>query len=121
MITISFENYRSGNYMESIAFIVGLLKILSVLAFPQILGILAYLRIRRFHSLAAHLAGFLITTVLSFYFLQIMFFPPMAAQSPEGCGMAVAALAILLLFFTGIQTIVSFITQIILYRRYKKH
>lgn len=106
--------------MESIRTIWNLFLLFSILTVPQLLGILAYFRIRKYQRLAAHILGFFIPPSLFFYFSWLFWvYLPQKAHPHEGCGMAVAAAAILVLLGTCAQIVASLIAQIILRGRSK--
>jgi hypothetical protein len=102
--------------MESIRTIWNLFLFFSMLALPQLLGVLAYFRIRRRQALLAHLAGFLIPPALYFYlsWLFFVYVPRQGQIGEEGCGMAAVAAAFIVILGTGAQIIVSLIAQLLL-------
>ena len=106
--------------MESIQTIWNLFLFFSVLALPQLLGVLVYFRIRRFQNLLAHLVGFLIPPALYFYFSWLLFvYLPHKDHAEEGCGMAAVAAGFIVLIGTGAQIIFSLIAQLVLRSRHR--
>lgn len=59
--------------MEAIRTIWSFVLLFSLIAFPQLAGILLFFRIKRFAHLLAHLLGFLIPIVLSVGFAWMIF------------------------------------------------
>jgi hypothetical protein len=49
--------------MEAITTTLAFLRLISLLVFPQLLGVLLFLRLRSLHHLMAHLLGFLLPTI----------------------------------------------------------
>ncbi len=103
--------------MDVIYTIFGLFFLLWVLALPQIIGLLISFRMKRFPKMA-FLVGFAITLILSFYLLPIIFLPQVK-PGEYVCGLAAMASMIFILFFTGLQAVVSLIAQYCFYRKYK--
>lgn len=101
--------------METIYPMMWLLFFVWILFLPQFLGLLVHYRIKSFPKLA-HLTGFLLTTILSFFLLFIVFTSPKINESPT-CGLGVMAEVFLVLFFTTIQIIVSLINQFWIYKK----
>ena len=101
--------------METARTVWNLFLFFSLLAFPQFLGVLAYLLIRKYQGTVAHLAGFLIPPVLFFYFSWLFWvYQPQHTHPHEGCGMAAVAAAFIVLLGTAAQTITSLILQLVL-------
>ena len=98
-----------------------LLLFFSVFALPQLLGVLAYFRLRRFHNLLAHLVGFLIPPALYLCFsLLLSDYLRQTGPTQKGCGMAaVAAGFIILIGGTGAQIIFSLTAQLTLRGRHR--
>ena len=106
--------------MESIRPIWNLFLLLSMLTMPQLLGVLAYFRIRRYQRFVAHLAGVLIPPILFFYFAWLHWvYLPQKEHANEGCGMAGVAAAFIVLLGTGAQIFFSLVAQLILRARHK--
>jgi hypothetical protein len=103
--------------MDAIYSVTGLFFLLWVLFLPQLIGLLVHFRMRRFPKLA-YLAGFVTTVVLSFSILPVIFSPPVPKPGEYVCGLAAMTSIILILFFTGVQVVVSSIAQYCFYRKY---
>ena len=85
---------------------------------------LVYYRLRRYHRFLAHLVGFLVAPVLTFYFVAMVFGQDLARMHAEnggkpGCGMPALAAIMATFFATGLQLVFSFVTQWTLYVRSK--
>lgn len=101
--------------MDSIQPIWNLFLLFSLFALPQLIGVLAYFRIRRLHHLLAHLAGFLIPPALFFYFSRMVFtHPAHEGQAEGGCGMAAVAAGFIILGGTAMQMFFSLVSQLLL-------
>ena len=88
---------------------------------PQLLGVLVYFRMRRFPKLA-HLTGFLLTTLFSFFLLLTTLFTIYPSQAQPGehvCGLYAMAIGMMVLFLTTVQIILSLIAQSLLFKRYR--
>jgi hypothetical protein len=89
---------------------------LSLLTVPQLLGILAYFRIRRFQNLLAHFVGFLIPPSLFFYLAWLFeIYLPSKAHVGNGCGMWAIAALLIVLFGTSAQAACSLAAQLMLH------
>jgi hypothetical protein len=104
--------------MDAIYSIIGLFFLLWILALPQLIGLLVHFRMKRFPKLA-YLVGFVTTIVLSFSILPVIFSPPAPKPGEYVCGLAAMASIMLILFFIGVQIVVSLIAQRCFYRRYR--
>ena len=106
--------------MEAIYTIWNLFLVFSMLSLPQLLGVLAYFRIRRYQNFLAHLVGFLIPPILFFYFSWLFWiYLPHKAHPHDGCGMPGAAAALIVLLGTVAQIAFSFIAQLMLRGRHQ--
>ena len=96
---------------------------LSLFAVPQLLGVLAYLRIKKYHDLLAHVAGVLIPPVSFFVLSQLMLDSSVreaATRDSTVCGTYLGMMALMILFATGVQILFSFLTQLALHIRHRK-
>ncbi|SRR6266404_1806074 len=100
--------------MELIRTIWALFLLFSLLAVPQLLGILAYYRVVKFHKRLAHLVCFLVPPA-TFYYLswRIWFHSENAAQAHDGCGMAALAGVFIIVLGTFAQIWCSMLMQIL--------
>ena len=90
---------------------------ISVLAFPQLLGILVYFRLRRVSQLLATIVATLAPAVIFFWLVRIFLMVELDrayAHGSNGCGMPSLGAAILLLLGTGIQLGVGVVIQAVL-------
>ncbi len=96
----------------------GCLVLFSMLALPQLLGVLVYFRLRRFHNSLAHAVGFLLSPTLFFY-LAILFwvYLPSKADPDRTCGTAQAFALLSVYFLTAVSMIGSLIFQLVLHGR----
>ena len=103
--------------MEGIQIIWNLLLLLSVLAMPQLLGVLIYFRIRRYNGFLGHISGSLLTTV-SFFYLASLFWVYLPAKSHpyERCGLPILGALGMLLFGTFITVVFSLLIHSMLCR-----
>ena len=106
--------------MEELLIMWRLALMVSVFAFPQLLGLLLYLRLSRAPRWLAVIASALAPAIVFFFLAPIFFFSGIREAQAAGeltCGMP--ALAALLFFFTGIivQLLGSLIMQALLFRR----
>ena len=95
-----------------------LLKLLSLLSVPQLLGVLAYYQVRKLNSVIAHLLGFLIPPGVFFFLAQAMLGSSVRAIEDQGtrvCGTYIGMMSLMLLFATGAQVLFSFIAQLALF------
>jgi hypothetical protein len=112
-----------GLLMESIHAIWNLFLIFSVLSVPQLLGLLAYFRVRKYHDFTAHLLGFVIPPILFFYLTGVIIFSSAArgAQSrgEEVCGTFAGMMSLMILLGAGVQMFFSLVAQIVLHARHR--
>jgi hypothetical protein len=106
--------------MEAVLILWRLAVIVSVFAFPQLLGLLLYLRLRRAPRWFAVIASSLAPAVVFFFLAPIFFFAGLREAQAAGeltCGMPVVAA--LMFFFTGFiaQFFGSLIMQALLFKR----
>ena len=104
--------------MEALYTINNFLILFAALAIPQLLGLLVHYRMKRFPRLS-YLTGFVITLGLSLFLLRAALFPPPPAPEEYVCGLAVMGAVMAILFFTGIQAVVSVIAQYCFYRKHR--
>ena len=93
---------------------------LGFLAVPQLLGVLAYFRIRKYGGFLAHLVGVLLPPVLFFYLAQLMLSSSVREIQSHGervCGTFIGVMSLAILFGTGAQALLSMGAQLMLYRR----
>jgi hypothetical protein len=85
---------------------------------PQLLGVLAYFRVRKYHDFIAHIVGFLIPPALFFYLSRVMLISSVEeSQGERVCGTYIGMMAIMILFGTGVQIFLSLIAQLVLHGR----
>lgn len=108
--------------MDSLHTLWGYFQFLSVLVVPQLLGVLAYFRVRRFH-LFAHLVGFLLPPLLFLYLAGVIVLSSAAREAQsrgeEVCGTFTGMMTLAILFGTGLQAACSLGAQITLYGRHR--
>jgi putative effector of murein hydrolase LrgA (UPF0299 family) len=108
--------------MESLRTLWNLFQFLSVLIVPQLLGVLAYFRVRRFHLLA-HLVGFLIPPLLFFYLAGVIVISSATreaqARGEEVCGTFTGMMMLAILFGAGLQAAFSLGVQLTLHARHR--
>ena len=108
--------------MESLHTLWNYFQFLSVLIVPQLLGVLAYFRFRRFHLLA-HVAGFLIPPLLFVYLAGVIVISSAAreaqARGDEVCGTFTGMMLLAILFGAGLQAACSLGAQITLHARHR--
>jgi hypothetical protein len=104
--------------METIQITWNLLSFFSLFAVPQLLGVLIYLRIRRFQRVLAHVSGFLLTTTsfIGLFFFLLVYLPA-KAHPDEKCGLPMMGAIFTLLFGTVITLLLSLTIQLILRKR----
>jgi hypothetical protein len=107
--------------MESLLIVWRLLLLLSLLIFPQLLGVLLYLRLVRFPRWLARILAVLGVVSAFFYLSPIFFFAGLreAQLRGEGCGMPALAATFMVLIGTGFQLFIAVVLQLCLYRRGK--
>ena len=106
--------------METLLGIWRLLSVVGFLVVPQLLGVLAYFRLRNHSNFLAHLLGFLIPPVSFFFLAQLMLSASaqeLHARGERICGTAVGMMSLMVLFGTGVQLFLSILAQVILYTR----
>ena len=108
--------------MESLLVAWRFLLLTSIFAFPQLLGILLYLRLGHLPRWFASIAAVLTPGILFFWLAPILLFSGIREAYAAGemrCGMP--AMAALLVLFAGtiIQLVLGVITQVALYPRTK--
>jgi heme/copper-type cytochrome/quinol oxidase subunit 3 len=108
--------------MESLLIAWRFFLLTSIFAFPQLLGMLLYFRLRRLPRWAASIASALAPGILFFWLAPILLFSGIREAYARGevrCGMP--AMAALLVLFAGtiIQLVLGVITQVALYQRTK--
>ena len=88
----------------------------SVLAFPQLLGILVYFRLRRVSQLLATIVATLAPAVIFFWLARIFLMAELdrAYAHGSGCGMPSLGAAIMLFFGTALQLGVGVVVQAVL-------
>ena len=98
--------------MESLFIAWRLLLLVSLFAFPQLLGILLYFRLSRAPRLAA-IAAVLVPALMFFWFTPIFFFAglPESSTTRSTCGLPVLAVLFLLFVGTIFQLVLGLITQ----------
>ena len=106
--------------MEAIQVTLNLFMLLSLWVVPQLIGVLAYFRLRRHQDFLAHLAGFLIPPVLFFYLARIVLvYSYYQAHPNDRCGGALIGAAFIILLGTGAQIIFGLIAQLVLHGRHR--
>ena len=108
--------------METIHAIWNLFLFFSVLGVPQLLGVLAYFRVRKYHDFIAHLLGFLLPPILFFYLAGVIILSPAAheaeSQGERVCGTFIGMMSLMILFGAGVQMFFSLIAQVMLHIRH---
>ena len=94
------------------------LYLLSLLAVPQLIGVLAYFRVRRLGDFPAHVLGFCLPPALSFLVCVAILRSSMSGDT-DGCGMAAAATMVLIFLFTAVQMTLSLIIQIVWHAKHR--
>jgi len=109
--------------METLQTIWNLFAFLSLLAVPQLLGVLVYFRIRKHHDFLAHLAGFLLPPIIFFYLSGLIIISsPMREAESHGeriCGTFIGMMSLMILFLTGVEIVSGLIVQIVLHGRHR--
>jgi hypothetical protein len=106
--------------MESVYVAWNLFMLFSLWAVPQLLGVLAYFRLRRRHDYLAHLAGFLMPPVLFFFLARIVLvYSYYKAHPDDRCGGALIGTAFIILFGMATQLIFGLIAQLVLHGRHR--
>ena len=105
--------------MESLLIIWRLLLFLGLLIFPQLLGVLLYLRLVRFPIWPARILAVLGAVFAFFYFSPIFFFAGFREAQLRGevCGMPALAATFMVLIGTGFQLFIAVVIQLCLSRR----
>jgi hypothetical protein len=108
--------------MQTVLNIWKVLVLLGVLGLPQLLGVLGYFRLRKYHDFLAHLVGFLIPPVLFFFIARALLFSSSQetqAQGERACGTYLGMMVIAILLGTGLQMGFSLIAQFTLHVRHR--
>lgn len=102
--------------MESLVIAWRYLLLISVFAFPQLLGILLYFRLGRAPRWMAVIAGVMSPAIVFVLLAPIFIFAGVreAYARGEACGMPALAAVIFLFFGTIIQLVLAVISQVIL-------
>jgi len=108
--------------MDSLHTLWNLFQFFSVLLVPQLLGVLTYFRLKRFHLLA-HLVGFLVPPLLFLYLAGVIVLSSATREAQsrgeEVCGTFAGMMMLAILFGTGLQAAFSLGTQITLHSRHR--
>jgi hypothetical protein len=99
--------------METIYIIGRLLIFVGLLMMPQLLGLLVHFRMKN-HPRLAYFVGFAVTMIFSLSVLKIIFAPPMDTRM---CGLGALAALVIILFFLGVQAVVSVGAQYWFYKK----
>ena len=109
--------------MQTILVMWRLLLLLSLVGFPQLLGVLAYFRVRKHHDALAHAIGILVPPVL-FFFLTHLMLSSSALEIESGgdraCGTFLGMMALAILFGTGVHLVFSVVSQLALHLRHRR-
>jgi hypothetical protein len=108
--------------MQTVLNIWKLIVLLGVLGVPQLLGVLGYFRLRKYHDFLAHLAGFLIPPVLFFFIARALVLSSEQATQSQGervCGTYLGMMAVAILLGTALQMGASLIAQFTLHVRHR--
>src|SRR5262245_35044494 len=100
--------------MESFSVAWRLSLLISIFAFPHLLGILLYFRLRWAPRWLAAMAASLAPAVFFFWLAPIFFFAGLReaySSGKERCGMPIFGAVLLLFFGTTIQLVLGMITQ----------
>ena len=106
--------------METSRQIWALLSLLSVIAIPQLLGVLLFFRLVRFSRWLAFIFGTLAPPLVFFFLVRLIVsagFRAAEADGPDGCGMAAFAAAIMILMGTAIHLVSAFGVHLYLIRK----
>ncbi|HST53841.1 MAG TPA: hypothetical protein VLJ61_17665 [Pyrinomonadaceae bacterium] len=105
--------------METIRTAWNLFLFLSLLVVPQMLGVLAYFRVKKYHNFLAHLVGFLIPPLSFFYLSAVILISSQTREAhsrgEEVCGTFTGIMFLFILFLTSLQTVFSLIAQLSLH------
>lgn len=107
--------------MQTVTIVWNLLSLLSLLAVPQLLGVLAYFSFKRYRYVG-QVAGVIIPPVAFFYLSQVLLGSEAREIQARGqivCGTSVAMLIMGTLMVTTLQLVFSTVAQLILHQRYK--
>jgi hypothetical protein len=109
--------------MEAMRAVWGLFLLLSLMGVPQLLGLLTYFRVRKYHDFLAHLVGFLVPPILFFYLSGVIIFSSATREAQalgqEICGTFVGMMVLMILLGTGIQVFFSLMAQLALHARHR--
>ena len=109
--------------METLQIIWNLFLFFSILVVPQLLGVLVYFRIRKYHDFLAHLVGVLLPPIVFFYLSGGIFISSPAreaeSQGERVCGTFVGMMVLFIFFLTGIERVFSLIAQVILHGKHQ--
>jgi hypothetical protein len=106
--------------METSSQIWALLTLLSVMAFPQLLGVLLFFRLVRFSRWPAFTFGTLAPPLLFFFLLGLIAsasFRAAEAKGPVPCGNAAVAVGFMILMGTTIHLVCAFGVHLYLFRK----
>jgi uncharacterized membrane protein len=97
-----------------------ILLLASLMVFPQLLGVLLYLRVTRFSKWIGRVLGVLVPAVSFFFLAPHFFFAGMREAAERGdlnCGMPAMAAAFMLLLGTGVHFLAALVVQLYLSKR----
>jgi hypothetical protein len=94
----------------------------TIFAFPQLLGILLYVRLSRAPRWIAVIAGTLAPAIIFFWLAPIFFFAGLreAYENGERCGMPLFGALLALFTGTAIQLVAGLVTQSVLATRRRR-
>jgi hypothetical protein len=108
--------------MKLLSSIWDLLLLLGILGVPQLLGVLAYLRLRKYQAFLAHVLSFLIPPIIFFYFARMIFVSEaqhIQSQGGRVCGGFAGVAIITILLGTAAQIFFSILVQLVLHFRHQ--
>jgi hypothetical protein len=104
--------------METLSQIWVLLTLLSVMAIPQLLGVLLFFRLVRFSRWLAFILGTLAPPLVFFFLLARIASASFAeAKEPMSCGMAAVAVGFMILMGTAVHLAGAFGVHLYLFRK----
>src|SRR5262245_55074341 len=103
--------------MEALYTTWSFLLLFGLLAFPQLFGVLLFIRVKRYQHFLAHLLGFVTPVLMSIFFCWMFFvYRYYQAHPDERCGLPLLGGLFLILLSAGIQLVFGMFAQISLHR-----
>jgi len=97
-----------------------LLSMLSLFVFPQLLGVLLYLRLARFPRWLGRISGVLGPPIIFLYLAPLFFFSGFREAQLRGeitCGLPALAATMMVLLGTGVHLYIAVCVQMYVFRR----